>query len=147
MSKSTTLLIFPDVNVWLALTVSGHVHFPRAWQWYHSLDDSEILHFCRITQMGLLRLLTTGSVMGKSTHCQAEAWKVYDRWLHEESAQFLDEPATLEAAFRSSTEDRQSSPKHWTDAYLAAFAQTAGLTLVTFDRALAGKAKGAVLLA
>jgi hypothetical protein len=32
------------------------------------------------------------------------------------------------------------------DAYLTAFAQCAGLTLVTFDQAPAGKAKGAVLL-
>ena len=38
------------------------------------------------------------------------------------------------------------SPKMWMDAYLAAFAETAGLTLVTFDRALAGKVKGAMLL-
>lgn len=146
MSKSTTSLIFPDINVWLALTVSGHVHFPRAWQWYRSLSDDEILCFCRITQLGLLRLLTTNSVMGKSTHCQAEAWQVYDRWLDEESARFLDEPPTLETAFRTSTLDTQTSPKHWTDAYLAAFAETAGLTLVTFDKALAAKAKGALLL-
>jgi predicted nucleic acid-binding protein len=32
------------------------------------------------------------------------------------------------------------------DAYLAAFAETAGVQLVTFDRALAAKVKGAVLL-
>jgi predicted nucleic acid-binding protein len=32
------------------------------------------------------------------------------------------------------------------DAYLAAFAEAANLTLVTFDRALAGKVEGAVLL-
>jgi predicted nucleic acid-binding protein len=32
------------------------------------------------------------------------------------------------------------------DAYLTAFAERAELTLVTFDRALAAKAQGAVLL-
>jgi predicted nucleic acid-binding protein len=32
------------------------------------------------------------------------------------------------------------------DAYLAAFAEAENLILVTFDRALAGKAKGTVLL-
>jgi predicted nucleic acid-binding protein len=36
--------------------------------------------------------------------------------------------------------------KRWADAYLAALAETAELTLVTFDRVLAGKVKGAVLL-
>ena len=29
------------------------------------------------------------------------------------------------------------SPKVWNDAYLAAFARTAGLTLITFDRGFA----------
>jgi predicted nucleic acid-binding protein len=34
----------------------------------------------------------------------------------------------------------------WADAYLAAFAEAGNLTLVTMDRALAAKVKGAVLL-
>jgi predicted nucleic acid-binding protein len=38
------------------------------------------------------------------------------------------------------------SPKIWADAYLAAFAVAGNLTLVTMDRALAAKVKGAVLL-
>jgi hypothetical protein len=33
------------------------------------------------------------------------------------------------------------------DAYLSAFAETAHLSLVTFDKALSGKAKDALLLA
>jgi len=35
----------------------------------------------------------------------------------------------------------------WTEAYLGAFAATAALTLVTFDKALAAKTKCALLLA
>jgi predicted nucleic acid-binding protein len=38
------------------------------------------------------------------------------------------------------------SPKIWADSYLAAFAVAGNLTLVTMDRALAAKVKGAVLL-
>jgi predicted nucleic acid-binding protein len=52
----------------------------------------------------------------------------------------------MDAALRSLTAGTVSSPKEWMDAYLAAFAEAGKLTLVTFDRALAGKAKGAVLL-
>jgi predicted nucleic acid-binding protein len=52
----------------------------------------------------------------------------------------------MEAIFKARTDSNQVSPKVWNDAYLAAFAEAAGLTLVTFDRALAGKTKGAVLL-
>jgi predicted nucleic acid-binding protein len=48
--------------------------------------------------------------------------------------------------FRPLTGTQQSSPKEWADAYLAAFSFTAGVTLITFDRKLAAKANGAVLL-
>ena len=52
----------------------------------------------------------------------------------------------LESPLRVMTKAAIASPKTWMDAYLAAFAETAGLTLVTFDRALAGKTKGSILL-
>jgi predicted nucleic acid-binding protein len=56
------------------------------------------------------------------------------------------EPAGIDAIFRTRSTVRQSAPKLWTDAYLSAFAETADLVLVTFDKALAAKTKGALLL-
>jgi hypothetical protein len=141
-----TLSVFPDVNVWLAMSSPDHQHFSVAWRWYEALPDEDVLHFCRFTQLGLLRLLTTQSVMGSGTLTQAQAWEAYDRWVEAAGAGFAEEPSRLEATFRSFTNARQASPKEWADAYLAAFSDTANLTLVTFDRALAGKVKGAVLL-
>jgi predicted nucleic acid-binding protein len=41
---------------------------------------------------------------------------------------------------------KEPAPKTWMDAYLAAFAEAAELTLVTLDKSLAAKNKGAVLL-
>jgi len=131
----------------LALSSPDHEHFAKAWQWYNSLDPAEVLCFCRITQLGLLRLLTTQIVMGPGTLSQREAWHAYDRWVSDASAEFLEEPAGLDNIFRSRALGSQASPKEWADAYLGAFAETAQLALVTFDKALAGKAKGAVLLA
>jgi hypothetical protein len=61
-------------------------------------------------------------------------------------AEFVAEEGNLEARFRSNTNSPQASPKEWADAYLAAFSFTIGSRLVTFDRALAGKVKGTVLL-
>ena len=52
----------------------------------------------------------------------------------------------MESIFRSFTGAHQATPKERTDAYLAAFSSAVGVTLVTFDRTLAGKATGAVLL-
>ena len=43
--------------------------------------------------------------------------------------------------------DALSQVDAWTDAYLAAFADSAQLTIVTFDRAFRGRAKPLILLA
>jgi hypothetical protein len=146
MREFTTLSVFLDVNVWLALSSRDHQHFAPAWNWYTALPDHTVLIFCRLTQLSFLRLLTTQSVMGQGTLTQNQAWEAYDRWLEAAETRFVEEPAGLESAFRSFTGAQQASPKEWADAYLAAFSLTAGIPLVTFDRALAGKVEGAVLL-
>jgi uncharacterized protein len=53
--------LLPDINVWLALVLPDHVHRERALTWWERQADS--IAFCRFTQLGLLRLLTTASVM------------------------------------------------------------------------------------
>ena len=77
---------------------------------------------------------------------QPAAWQAFDRWLEDERVAFLDEPADLEREFRALTRLRHPAPKHWADSYLAAFAQVSRLSVVTFDSALQGKSRGAVLL-
>jgi uncharacterized protein len=138
--------LFPDINVWVALNFQGHDHHAWAAQWYEALPDEATLVFNRQTQLGLFRILTTQAVMGNEVLAQLECWRVYDRWIETGQVAWADEPLELEAGLRALTEGSTSSPKEWMDAYLAAFAEAAQLTLVTFDRSLAAKAKGAVLL-
>jgi uncharacterized protein len=140
-----TPLVFPDINVWLALAASAHFHHTLARRWYESLEDQQLV-FCRFTQLGLLRLLTTKAVMAAETLTQRQAWHVYDLFLKEGGAQFLSEPRTLENTFRQLSRQPSASPKDWADSYLAAFALESGATLVTFDKALAAKGKGAIIL-
>jgi toxin-antitoxin system PIN domain toxin len=137
---------FPDINLWLSLNAADHVNTKPALEWYYSIEDEDVLYFCRLTQLGLLRLLTTKSVMGVDTHSQRNAWMVYCKWRDEAGAGFMNEPAGIDTLFRARSETTQASPKLWNDAYLAAFAEAAELTLVTFDHALAEKASGAILL-
>jgi uncharacterized protein len=139
-----TSLVFPDINVWLALAAEGHVHHPQARHWFERLDGVEPI-FCRLTQLGLLRLLTTSAVMGAAVLSQRGAWEIYDKFLKRE-ARFFEEPEDLDHTFRRLTTHASSSPKEWADAYLHAFAQEAGATLVTFDKALAARSKGLCLL-
>jgi hypothetical protein len=138
--------LLPDVNVWVALHHERHLHHRKALDWFNALDPMQVLVFCRQSQLGLFRLLTTAAAMGNETITQRQCWAIYDRWIEGGRAIEQTEPAGLALAFRSRTEVKSSAPKTWTDAYLAAFAEAAGLTLVTFDKALAQKTKGAVLL-
>jgi uncharacterized protein len=141
-----TSLLFLDVNVWVALNYGRHAHHGAAKRWYEAQKAGVRFVFCRQTQMGLFRILTTSAIMEDEVLTQRACWQVYDRWVSSGQVVWADEPRGLEARLRASTAQTSASPKAWMDAYLAAFAEAAQLTLVTFDRALAGKAKGAVLL-
>ncbi len=145
MPRSTTSL-FPDINVWVALTYEGHVHHVTAAAWFEALPPDATLAFCRFTQLGLLRLLTAAAVMGDEAMTQPQAWAAYDRWLQDPRVELVDEPAELDACFRALTRRRQPATKDWADSFLAAFATVGQLTLVTFDRGLRGKAASAILL-
>jgi toxin-antitoxin system PIN domain toxin len=141
-----TSLVFPDINVWLALSSSVHVHHVLAKKWFDSLADDEELVFCRLTQLGLLRLLTTAGAMGTSVRTQRQAWAIYDAFVTEGGARLMQEPRTLEERFRRLSRSTSASPKDWADSYLAAFADEAGAKLVTFDKALGARAEGAIVL-
>ena len=144
---STSTFLFPDVNVWFALTHSIHPQHRIAKTWADGLDDGAVVYFCRFTQLGLLRLLTNQSAMGTDLLTQSQAWAVFDEILSHPGNRMLEEPKGIDPLFRRLTDRKESSTKQWADGYLMAFAATAAIQLVTFDRALAGKARGAVLLA
>jgi predicted nucleic acid-binding protein len=102
--------------------------------------------FCRHTQLGFFRLMNNEAAMGKDVRSQPQCWEIYDQWIGSGAAIFMEEPTGIEQKLRNRTGLHTASPKVWADAYLAAFAEAAGLTLVTFDRSLAAKVKGAVVL-
>jgi hypothetical protein len=128
-------LNFLDSNVWLALIWSRHVHSERARAWFAGAAEEQFF-FCRFTQLTVLRLLTTESVLGKETKTMAEAWTLWDRVWADPRIAFLPEPDHLEKEFRSRSKTSSRSPKLWADAYLLAFAAASCLKFVTFDRAL-----------
>jgi uncharacterized protein len=146
MQRSTRSFLFPDVNVWIALTYRGHIHYNAARIWLDSVPDDSELCFCRLTQVGFLRLLTTPAVMGNRVMSQAAAWEVYDDWLENGRAGFIEEPPSIERIFRALSQSRQPAPKDWADSYISAFAQDSGLRLVTFDQALQRRTGGSLLL-
>jgi len=138
-------LNFPDTNVWLALVWGRHSHAEPALTWFEAARDEQFL-FCRFTQLALLRLLTNESVMGRDVRTMSSAWEIYDQCVADERIAFLAEPEGLDPKLRIFSKSRRSSPKLWADAYLAAFASSAGLKLVTFDRTFRAKRVDCLIL-
>jgi len=130
--------LFPDLNVWIALSVAGHSHNAEAWNWLRLLPREVRLIFSRYTQVGLLRLLTNESAMGEQTLTLKKAWGVYERWVTDPRVEFYPEPRGMEAAFREATAPFAAKPaSKWVgDCYLLAFSKQSGAALVTFDKAL-----------
>ncbi|MFP5275468.1 MAG: TA system VapC family ribonuclease toxin [Acidobacteriota bacterium] len=135
-------LSFPDLNVWLALATAEHVHARLAHRWWDGEEGA--IAFCRLTQLGFLRLMTTAAAMDGKPLTVAAAWRVYDRFFEDDRVIFVPEPSAAELEFRKRAVGRIASPKVWADAWLLAFAQAAEGVLVTFDKAL--RSRGAVCL-
>lgn len=138
-------LNFPDVNVWIALMWSSHIHSDKARLWFESVADQRFF-FCRITQISVLRLLTTERALGEDVQTMSGAWKLWDRLTADDRITYIAEPEGLEQAFRGVSRLASASPKVWADAYLAAFASTANLKLVTFDRGFKSRSAEVLVL-
>ena len=128
---------FPDVNVWLALTYLGHKHHVAAASWFDGIKG-DTAAFCRVTQVGLLRLLTHPTVMGADAKSQFGAWEAYDMLTSDARVTFYSEPDpdAIHEEYRRLTTASRISHQQWPDAYLVAFAHVGVLSLVTFDRGL-----------
>jgi len=119
--------------VWFALAVADHPQHASALAWWN--EESSLAGFCRLTQIGLLRLLTTAAAMGGQPLTNEEAWGVHDAFLADSRVRLFPELPALEDLFRSYSRSPRTSPKVWVDAYLAAHAMANQAVLVTFDQA------------
>ena len=124
-----------DTNVWLAHTFSKHPHHQAAISAILDATNHEPAVICRATEQSLLRLITTPAVLKLYSVALTndEALGILDGLLAEPSVAFRDEPDGIATRWHQLARRRTSSPKVWMDAYLAAFAILAGLTLITLD--------------
>jgi hypothetical protein len=124
-----------DVNVWLALAVEGHPQHKAALKAWSQLTRP---CFCRLTQLGFLRLLCNAHVMGGAVLEPEAAWASYAQLAESGVVEFVEEPAGLDGRLKQLAARAKASRDFWTDAYLAAFARCAGLRLVSFDSGFTG---------
>ena len=100
--------------------------------WFTAQPDASVA-FCRITQMGLLRLLTNPNVMGRDPRTIVQAWETFAQLRADRRLVFATESVSVESAWRQLMTQAGVGPSSWTDAYLAAFAEAHSYSLVTFD--------------
>lgn len=122
----------PDLNVWLALALAEHPHHRAAQAYWYETAATRIW-FCRVTMLGLVRLLAQPKLMGKAALGLRDAFDVYRRFAALPEVGHCAEPADCESLLASLLEPATPA-RLWTDTYLAAFAAAGGLRLVTFDK-------------
>ncbi len=130
----------PDVNIWIALALSGHSHHQAARSWLDGQETLLSIYFCRAKQQGLIRLLTTAEVLsgyGLPPLTNREAWTVVESFMADERINFANEPVGVEDAWKALALRDTPSPKIWMDAWLAAFALCSGFQMITTDKAFA----------
>lgn len=125
-------LDLPDLNVWLALADQDHAHHSRARRYWED-ESAPRIAFCRITMLGLLRLLTNRKVMRGAPWSPGEAWQAWRAFAALPEITFLQESDAAEAAFEAWTSQPRFAPHRWTDAWLAALACTTGARVVSFN--------------
>ncbi len=126
----------PDLNVWLALVIPEHPHHAAARRYWDGMADAmtqgQRLCFCRTTMLGLVRLLSQPKLMGDAALSLVQAHQVYRDLRAQPGVAFVSDTEAVDAALPQLLA-ANLPPRLWTDAWLAATAQTAGLRLVTFD--------------
>ena len=121
-----------DVNVWLSLSIPDHVHHVRAKRyWDTEAADLRVLN--RVVALGILRLLTDARTFGTAALDAAAARRVLRSWLGMQRVTFAHDPPQLDDVLDDWAGSLDIRGRHWTDAYLAAFATAGGYRLVSFD--------------
>ena len=131
-------MTLPDVNVWLALALSGHPNHHLARRWLDGQHHAESVFFCRATEQSFLRLLTTPPVFkpfGIPPLSNQAAWDLFRQYCADDRIALAREPHGVSTSWKRWALTDNASPKLWMDAWLAAVAHSAGFQLVTFDEA------------
>ena len=122
----------PDVNVWLALAVNQHPHHDAAAA-YWSGHEAGPVWFCRVTMLGLVRLLSNPKVMGEQALDLKQSLAAYQRFAALPEIGWHAEPIDCGDHLQKLV-STDLPARLLTDAYLAAFAGSARLRMVTFDK-------------
>lgn len=125
-----------DSNVWIAAIFTTHPFHHRAQTALQHATPANPAVFCRSTQQSFLRLASNPALLktyGADGLTNRDALAALDALLALTKVCEREEaPGTVALWHRLAARDT-ASPKAWMDAYLAAFAMSGALHLVTLD--------------
>jgi uncharacterized protein len=125
-----------DTNVWIAAIFTTHPFHQQAQTALQDATPANPAVFCRSTQQSFLRLASTPALLkvyGANGLTNQDALVALDALLALAQVCEREElPGTVALWHRLASRDT-ASPKVWMDAYLAAFAMSGALRLVTLD--------------
>ena len=126
-----------DSNVWLAAAFAEHPAHAVSRQVLGSASADQPALWCRATQQSFLRLASTPVITqayGVPKTSNGDAWAALQTFLALPQVDVIDEPPELGRTWCQLGAIEQAAPKRWMDAYLAAFAITADLALISLDQ-------------
>ena len=123
-----------DVNVLLPVALEEHPLRARSVAWWEAAAVGSVV-LCLPVRMAVFRLLTNPAVMGDDVLSPESAWRVWSRFVQDErTVERYDWPTGIDTLWFAQVAGREPSPKLWTDAWLAAFAESLDLEMVTCDK-------------
>ncbi|MEB3305707.1 MAG: TA system VapC family ribonuclease toxin [Cyanobacteriota bacterium] len=123
--------------MWLAAAFAAHPAHGLARRVVRSASVEDPALWCRATQQSFLRLASTPVITqayGVPKATNGDAWAALQAFLALPQVDVIDEPPELGRAWCHLGAIEQAAPKRWMDAYLAAFAITASLPLISLDQ-------------
>ncbi len=126
-----------DSNVWLAAAFAEHPAHGVSRRVLSSASADEPALWCRATQQSFLRLASTAVITqayGVPKTSNGDAWAALQTFLALPQVDLIDEPPELGRTWCQLGAIEQAAPKRWMDAYLAAFAISADLPLISLDQ-------------
>ena len=126
-----------DPNVWLAAVFTTHPLHQVAREAVQQATPAEPAVFCRATQLSFLRLTSTSTLLkayGAEGLTNRDALVALHALQALRQVNVREEPRGTLALWQAMSALDSASPKVWMDAYLAAFAISGGLRMLTLDQ-------------
>ncbi len=127
-----------DSNCWLAVAFDRHGLHTIAVAAIDKTTAEFPACFCRATEQSIVRLLSTSAIQAlyeSPVITNEGAIRLLHEWQSEPNVALVEEPLATRELWLRLANRNTASPKLWMDAYLAAFAISGELRLVTNDKA------------